>query len=54
MKYTFNELLTYDDLLSGYGVTIGFDSLIGPIELSASRSGNQKGLLAHLRIGFNF
>jgi NTE family protein len=49
-----SELLTYDKVISGYGISLGYDSFIGPIEVTASRSGNRKGLLGFVSIGFYF
>jgi len=49
--YRFNDLFTTDKILSGYGISAGYDSLIGPIELSISRSGNRGGFEGFVRIG---
>ena len=53
-KDSFNDLFTINDVLGGYGLTLGYNSLIGPLEISLSRSANHSGLNSFLRIGFWF
>ncbi|OYT17915.1 MAG: hypothetical protein B7C24_00115 [Bacteroidetes bacterium 4572_77] len=47
------DLIYIDHAAMGYGVTYGYDSLLGPIELSIMGS-NYKGISAFLNIGFWF
>lgn len=54
MKNSFTELFTINEILSGYGLTTGYDSWIGPIELSVSKSANRSGLIGFVNIGFWF
>jgi NTE family protein len=49
-----NDLITIDNISGGYGITAGYNSLIGPIELSLSRSVNRSGFLGFVRIGYYF
>jgi NTE family protein len=51
---SFNDLFTTDKILAGYGLTGGYQSIIGPIELSVSRSVNHGGFEAFFRIGYWF
>jgi NTE family protein len=53
-KNSFSDLFTVDSILSGYGFTLGYSSLIGPLEFSLSRSANHKGLEGFVRIGYWF
>ncbi len=53
-KYSFNELLNTNDIKSGYGFTAGYNSIIGPIEFSFSRSANHSGFEGFVRIGYWF
>ncbi len=50
----FNDLFTTDHVLGGYGLTAGYNSYIGPVEVSVMRSANRGGLLGFLNIGFWF
>ncbi len=50
----FTQLLQLDQVISGYGITLGYNSLIGPIELTTSMSGNQPRIHSFVRIGFYF
>ncbi|MGC9343115.1 MAG: hypothetical protein ACP5E3_10465, partial [Bacteroidales bacterium] len=54
LRNDFKELLTTDNLLGGYGITFGYDSWIGPIEVSALKGVRRKGLNGFLNIGFWF
>jgi NTE family protein len=51
---TVNDIISIDNISGGYGLTAGYNSLIGPIELSLSRSANRGGLLGFVRIGYYF
>ena len=53
-KYYFNDLINTDNILSGYGITAGYQSIVGPIEVSLSRSGNHGGYEGFFRIGYWF
>jgi len=53
-KSKFNDLFTTSNILSGYGITAGYLSVIGPIELSLSRSSNYGGYEGFFRIGYWF
>jgi NTE family protein len=50
----FNDLLSFDNPLAGFGATLGYNSLIGPIEVSVSKAVDQNGTLGFFRIGFYF
>lgn len=54
LQNDFKDLLNTEKLLGGYGLTLGYDSFIGPIELSLQKSYNKKGLLGFVNIGFWF
>lgn len=54
LKDDFSELFTLDEVLGGYGMTLGYQSFIGPIELSAMKSANRGGLMGFINIGFWF
>ncbi len=54
MKNSFTELFTVNKMLAGYGITTGYDSWIGPIELSVSQSANRSGPIGFVNIGFWF
>lgn len=54
LRNDFKELLTTDNLLGGYGITLGYDSWIGPIEVSALKGVRRKGLNGFFNIGFWF
>jgi len=53
-KNSFTDLLNTNEILAGYGVTAGYNSIIGPIEFSLSRSVNKGGLIGFVRIGHRF
>ncbi len=53
-KYYFNDLFTTGNILSGYGITAGYHSLIGPLEIIVSRSSNHGGFQGFVRIGYWF
>lgn len=50
----FRDLISTDQLLGGYGLTLGYDSWIGPIEVSALKGVRRKGISGFLNIGFWF
>jgi NTE family protein len=50
----FNDLFTLNDLIGGAGITLSFDSWIGPIEYTLMRSLNKSGLLSFFNIGYWF
>ncbi|MCB8994803.1 MAG: patatin-like phospholipase family protein [Bacteroidales bacterium] len=51
---SFNNLFTTSQIKSGYGLTLGYESFIGPMELSVSRSANRGGFQGFVRIGYWF
>ncbi len=53
-KDTFKNLFTVNKILGGYGLTVGYNSFIGPVELSVMKSANRGGLLGFVNIGFWF
>jgi NTE family protein len=53
-KNSFNDLFSVNNILSGYGVSLGYNSLIGPLEIGLSRSANHTGIQGDLRIGYWF
>ncbi len=46
------DLLDFKDYMSGYGLTYGYESLLGPVELTFSLSNKDAALLGFLNIGF--
>jgi outer membrane translocation and assembly module TamA len=54
MTNDFKELLTTEDLVGGYGLTMGYDSWIGPIEISMLKAARRKGLTGFFNIGYWF
>jgi NTE family protein len=50
----FENALRAPDLLIGYGVSVGYDSFIGPVELSLMGSNNNSGLHTYINIGYTF
>lgn len=48
------DLFTVDHVLAGYGAALGYNSLIGPMEVTVSRSFNHSGFQGYLRIGYWF
>ena len=53
-EYSFSELFTTDNILSGFGASLGYLSIIGPLEISVSRSSNYSGIEGFVRIGYWF
>ena len=54
LKSSFKDLFSMDRVLGGIGLTAGYESIIGPIELSVMKSANRGGLLGFVNIGFWF
>lgn len=54
LRNDFAELISTDQLYGGYGITLGYDSWIGPIEVSALKSVRKPRLTGFLNIGFWF
>jgi NTE family protein len=50
----FSELFAVNDLTAGYGVTLGYQSLIGPIELSLMKPVSKGKVMSFINIGFWF
>ena len=54
MQNNFRDILHTDNLIGGYGFTLGYNSFIGPIELSVHKGFEKSGLLGFINIGFWF
>jgi NTE family protein len=54
LRSSFKDLFTTDQIISGLGLTLGYDSFIGPIEISAQKRIGEAGLLGFINIGFWF
>jgi NTE family protein len=50
----FDQLFAGGNFLFGYGVTAGYDSFIGPLELSLMSSNLNPGLMLFLNLGYWF
>jgi len=50
----FDQLFAGRNFLFGYGVTAGYDSFIGPLELSLMSSNLNPGLMLFLNLGYWF
>ncbi len=50
----FGDLFNSDSFISGYGLSLGIDTPIGPINATLMKSGEKSALLGHLQIGFWF
>jgi len=50
----FEDLFEQPRLISGFGITAGYDSFIGPIELSLMGSNINNGMMNYINIGFMF
>ncbi len=48
------NLLNTDNLLTGYGLSYGYNSLVGPIELTIMSSNDRKKVMFYLNLGFWF
>jgi NTE family protein len=53
-SYRLEDFPGFDNIFSGYGLTLGNLSLIGPIELSLMRPGYRRGLIFYVNIGYYF
>lgn len=51
---TFDDMFDRPRLLLGYGVAIGYDSFLGPIELSLMGANVNAGLQSFINIGYSF
>ena len=54
LKDSFNDLFTTDEILSGFGASLGYNSFIGPVEFSLVKSSNRGGMIGFVNIGFWF
>ncbi len=50
----FEDMIQTPQLLIGYGLTIGYDSFLGPVQLSLMASNSGGGLLSFINIGYSF
>ncbi|MCK5135054.1 MAG: patatin-like phospholipase family protein [Bacteroidales bacterium] len=50
----FGDLILFDNAFSGYGLTLGNMSLIGPIELTLMRSNDRNEFIFYVNIGYYF
>ncbi len=55
-KFDFLHLdkLTYDNIILGAGINIGYDSAAGPLKITISYSPQTRRLLTHLNLGWSF
>jgi NTE family protein len=51
---TFDDLFASRNFLFGYGLTAGYDSFIGPLEISFMSSNINAGMMVFLNLGFWF
>lgn len=51
---SFTQMFEKHDVIAGYGVTFGYDSFIGPVELSLMGSNISNGISNYINIGFWF
>ena len=51
---SFKDLFLLTQVKGGYGLTLGYNSIVGPIEFSLSRSANHGGYEGFVRIGYWF
>lgn len=54
IENTFKEFSSKPDIYIGYGLTVGYDSFIGPIEFSVMGSNENKSVLGFFNIGYWF
>jgi NTE family protein len=54
LTWNFNELFSFDQILGGYGITLSYDSWIGPIEYTWMKSTNRPGMLSFINLGYWF
>ncbi len=50
----FKDLFNDREILYGYGLTLGYNSIIGPIELSLMRGGVKNKFIFYVNIGYRF
>lgn len=50
----FKDLFKGKDMLYGYGLTLGYNSIIGPIEFSLMRGGVKNKFIFYVNIGYRF
>jgi NTE family protein len=50
----FDSVIKSPDLLMGYGMSVGYDSFIGPVEFSLMGSNGNAGLHTYINIGYTF
>ena len=50
----FKNLSGKNNLLTGYGLSFGFDSAIGPLEFTIMYCDQDKTVRSHINMGFNF
>jgi NTE family protein len=48
------DILAFDNVFSGFGLTLGNLSLIGPVELTLMRPNYRKELIFYVNIGYYF
>lgn len=53
-SWELEDILLFDDVLAGFGLTLGNMSLIGPIEFTLMRSNLRNGYLFYINIGYYF
>lgn len=54
LKPSFSDLLALDNVISGIGITLGYNSWIGPIEYTLMKSLNKSGPLSFFNISYWF
>jgi len=54
MAPSFSDITDTDHLLSGLGFTMGFVSPFGPMKFSLSKSGEVKGWVGYIQVGYSF
>lgn len=54
LKYDLQKSALWEEYHQGYGIGIGYRSIIGPIEFSLSRNNSNHETLAQLSIGYSF
>ena len=54
--FEFSEigLISMDNFVFGAGIDLGYDTAIGPIEITVSYSPQQRNVLAYLNLGWSF
>ena len=53
-EFTYSDLFAGKNYRFGYGLTAGYDSFIGPLEVSVMGSNVNKGLMLFLNLGYWF